>query len=172
MSDKGDYVVDSSDECELTFEAEPLLGYLDGKFYPVKIGEKLNDRYKVEHKLGYGGFATVWMAEDTTATLKPSLVALKIVQPGEIGEHERRIQNEIIHSIRDRSRLNLYQDKFYLQGSHGSHLVLVLPLQGPSFQTVRYKSMTISARLSVAKQVLEGLKTFHDGGFIHQGKLC
>lgn len=32
--------------------------------YPIRLGEVLNERYLVEHKLGFGGSLTVWMALD------------------------------------------------------------------------------------------------------------
>jgi hypothetical protein len=33
--------------------------YQVGDYHPVHFSDKFNDRYVVEHKLGYGGFSTV-----------------------------------------------------------------------------------------------------------------
>lgn len=33
-------------------------------FYPMHLGDVLNDRYLVTAKLGYGGRSTVWLAKD------------------------------------------------------------------------------------------------------------
>lgn len=33
-------------------------------FYPIRLGDLINERYLVEHKLGSGAFSTVWMAHD------------------------------------------------------------------------------------------------------------
>ncbi|EAS29955.2 uncharacterized protein CIMG_08701 [Coccidioides immitis RS] len=33
-------------------------------FYPICIGDVLDERYRVKHKLGHGGFTTIWMAHD------------------------------------------------------------------------------------------------------------
>ncbi|KAJ5123206.1 kinase-like domain-containing protein [Penicillium atrosanguineum] len=33
-------------------------------FQPVLIGDTLKDKYRVVHKLGYGTFSTIWLAND------------------------------------------------------------------------------------------------------------
>jgi hypothetical protein len=54
---------------------ENIRKYCPGGYHPVRLGDKFNDRYIVEHKLGHGGFSTVWLAQDTQMQ---RLVALKI----------------------------------------------------------------------------------------------
>jgi serine/threonine-protein kinase SRPK3 len=49
-------------------EEETQPKYDANKFYPAKLGEILNDRYKIVAKLGYGMTATVWLAKDLHAT--------------------------------------------------------------------------------------------------------
>ena len=47
------------------FEEENFLHYRPGGFHPVALGDTLKDgRYQIQHKLGYGGFSTVWVARD------------------------------------------------------------------------------------------------------------
>lgn len=39
--------------------------YRSGLYYPVKLGDTFkNGRYKIWHKLGWGGFSTIWLARD------------------------------------------------------------------------------------------------------------
>jgi len=47
--------------------------YRPGGFHPVKLGDTFKDgRYKVYHKLGWGGFSTVWLARDESyVTIAP-----------------------------------------------------------------------------------------------------
>lgn len=46
-------------------DAEPLHRYQKGGYHPVHIGDLLNNgRYKILHKLGWGGYSTVWAARD------------------------------------------------------------------------------------------------------------
>lgn len=48
-----------------TIDAEPLHRYRQGGYHPVTLGEYLKaGRYKVLHKLGWGGYSTVWAARD------------------------------------------------------------------------------------------------------------
>jgi serine/threonine-protein kinase SRPK3 len=46
-------------------DAEPLHRYRVGGYHPVALGDLFHDgRYKVLHKLGWGGYSTVWAAKD------------------------------------------------------------------------------------------------------------
>ena len=166
FSDWGDFV-ESDYEVDVECEAEPLEGYIEGRYYPIRIGEILYGRYRVEHKLGQGGYSTVWMAYDLQAIRD---VALKIIQPGDAGEREYRIQIDIIRTIRDTSHLVTCLDSFYLQSPRGPHQVLVFPLHGPTL-SYRVPRMLMALRASAAAlQLLQGLRSIHDSGIVHRGK--
>lgn len=48
-----------------TVDAEPLHRYKKGGYHPTGLGDLLKDgRYKILHKLGWGGYSTVWAARD------------------------------------------------------------------------------------------------------------
>jgi hypothetical protein len=46
-------------------ETEKLEKYHEGGFCPIHLGECVADRFTVLHKLGHGGFGTVWLVLDT-----------------------------------------------------------------------------------------------------------
>jgi len=49
----------------LLYTQERMSRYRPDGFHPVKLGDTFKSgRYKVYHKLGYGGFSTVWLAID------------------------------------------------------------------------------------------------------------
>ncbi|KAJ5789064.1 uncharacterized protein N7518_006075 [Penicillium psychrosexuale] len=62
-SDFGDFVSTENDELDLEAISEPWHKYdikeTPNVFYPIYLGEVLNERYLVEHKLGFGGGSTV-----------------------------------------------------------------------------------------------------------------
>lgn len=56
-------------------EDEGLEDYRRGGYHPVKLGDTFkNGRYKVESKLGWGHFSTVWLALDC----KTKVIWLKV----------------------------------------------------------------------------------------------
>jgi hypothetical protein len=49
-----------------------------GPYFPVRIKELLEGRYRIEHKLGWGGCSIIWMDHDMHYKKD---VALKILFP-------------------------------------------------------------------------------------------
>lgn len=164
--DCGDFV-GSDDEYEVEESAEPFERYLRGDlYYPIRIGQILIQTYRIEHKLGHGGFSTVWMAHDIR---KKRDVALKIIVSGDAGEYELSMQNEIIRTVQDTSDLLTYEDTFLLRGYRGDHRVLVFPVRGPSLGSC-LKQMSVAARMSAARPLLKALKCLHNGGIVYRGE--
>lgn len=164
IPDCGDFV-DSDDEYDVEEKAEPLERYTFGRLYcPIRIGQLLVQTYRIEHKLGHGGFSTFWMAHDIK---KNRDVALKIMVSGEDAEYELSMQNKIIRTVQDTSRLLIYKDTFLIHGYHGYHRVMVFPVRGPSLGSCLRK-MSLAARMSAARQLLVALKCLHDGGIVHR----
>ncbi|CEI70344.1 hypothetical protein FVEN_g1141 [Fusarium venenatum] len=160
----GDFV-GSDDKSKIEYASEPAERYEEGLYYLVCIGEVLANRYRVEHKLGHGGFSTIWMAHDMVSDED---VALKIMSPGPFGQREHTAQNIIAGAVQDTSRLLIYQKTFRLPGaSKTHHRVLVFPFLGPSLRTYA-SSMSTAPRRSSAKQLLQAIKALHDGGVVHR----
>ncbi|KAE9367687.1 kinase-like protein [Stipitochalara longipes BDJ] len=168
MTDCGDFV-DSDNEEEvddLEENAEPLILYFQQPFYyPIYIGNVLAQRYRIEHKLGHGGFSTVWMAHDIV-TKKD--VALKVsTLPRDAADPESTMHNEIRQRVQDTSKLLLSCGTFTLPSPNGHHRVLVFPLRGPNLHSC-FASMSMADRMSAAKQVLQALKCLHDANIVHR----
>ncbi|EHL00987.1 putative Serine/threonine-protein kinase SRPK3 [Glarea lozoyensis 74030] len=131
-ADYGDLISDSdSDACEISSESEPADRYYDGTYYPICIGDVLHTRYRIIHKLGWGGFSTVWLARDEQTNED---VALKVLVAGSDGEKEYEVQKWVKESIEEGKRegLVLYKDAFQVQGMREEHRVLVMDVVGPN----------------------------------------
>lgn len=49
--------------------------YRLGGYHPVRLGDVMNERYRVIRKLGYGQYSTVWLVEDNRF-VPPSLLGI------------------------------------------------------------------------------------------------
>ncbi|CAG8211573.1 unnamed protein product [Penicillium olsonii] len=169
-TDFGDFVKDEDEELDLEELVEPWHRYdpQDNQYvlYPIRLGEVLNERYRVEHKLGFGGGSTVWMAFDLQDKKD---VALKVMALGKWGDNETRIQDEIIETVQNTSGLVIYTETFFLRRDDESeHRVLVFPVKGPSISTLSLKRIPVASRMSAARQLLETVASLHEAGIIHR----
>lgn len=139
--------------------------YESGVLFPLRLGEMLNSgEYMIVHKLGHGGFATVWMARTSDR-----LVALKILSADTKGGEEVAIQTQMkADSKLDQSRLLLAARSFKITGfKNKTHVVLASPLQGPNLSNC-FTKLSWSTRMHVANELLYALQSLHKAGYIHQ----
>ena len=62
-------------------DLENFEDYTIGGYHPTKIGDTFHhNRYEVVHKLGFGGYSTIWLARDKH---QQRYVWLKILVAGE-----------------------------------------------------------------------------------------
>lgn len=169
--DFGDFTSSDLQEIEFQAVAEPLRKYRKVNtmhvYYPVCIGEVINERYLIEHKLGYGGFSTVWMAYDLQNRID---IVLKIMSAGDWADTELHAQDIITQNVHDTSHLVTYLDTFEIAGNVCTHRVLVLPLMGPCISHCIVQEMPMATRMSAARQLLEALENLHKAGIVHRGE--
>ncbi|KAK2603198.1 hypothetical protein N8I77_009672 [Diaporthe amygdali] len=164
------------------FDQEGLAGYRPGGYHPVSLGDRFKDgRYLIRHKLGWGGFSTVWLAKDT---IHEEWVAVKILAAHsrqEKSSKEIGVLRELSKSATN-GQLYVVQllDDFFHEGPNGRHQCLVLELLGPSLNNVIkscnpsiFESPTADDRLDsnvifrVSKQLLRALSSLHEKGISH-----
>ena len=61
---------------QLLERTEGVAGYVTGGYHPIEIGDELHHgRYRIIHRLGHGGYATVWLAPNQhySPTERPAL---------------------------------------------------------------------------------------------------
>ncbi|KAL4962413.1 kinase-like domain-containing protein [Aspergillus stella-maris] len=130
------------------------------------MGELLDNRYLVEHKLGFGGGSILWMAHDLETKQD---VAVKVMSSGGWGDNETRMQGEIIiDHVRDRSHLVTSLASSTLPLAGYEHRALVFPLMGPCLCAPIVKRISMRTRMSADKQLLESLRKLHEAGIVHR----
>ncbi|KAI1934066.1 hypothetical protein LOZ66_006159 [Ophidiomyces ophidiicola] len=156
-------------------EEEKLPTYKLEHYYPVKLGQILQDRYQIVGKVGYGGSSTVWLSRDLQ---NRQHVVLKICV-----NHSNKANNELeiykyLESVypmaegflaRDLHR-KLY-DSFDLEGPHGTHVCLVHQPLGLSLMQILdfipSKTLPIQSIKGSLRQILASLDFLHQAKIVH-----
>ena len=151
-SDLGDFVTTEEEEGDIEYYCEDSSRYnseASRAFYPICIGEILSDRYRIDHKLGHGGFSTVWLAYDLE---KKTVVALKVTDSSEKGKYEAQIPEEIIRRVKDTSHVLTYLRAFSLQvEASNRHQVLVFPWVGECLTFPKLEKLSMASRMLAAR---------------------
>ncbi|KAI9787046.1 MAG: hypothetical protein M1816_007717 [Peltula sp. TS41687] len=149
-------------------DVEDVEEYRWGGYHPVKLNDVLDGRYKVIHKLGHGGFATIWLARDLKGH---RYVAVKILM-ADVSTHELIFLSYLRDKGANHPNIMSLQDAFTVKGPNGLHQCLVLECVGPSLRRIAYSKCRLSGstRRKVAGQVAEGVAYLHSTGICHGGK--
>lgn len=118
--------------------------YARGGYMAVTPGKKLNSRYVVVHKLGWGEFSTVWLAYDTLhKTLgkqHQAFVALKIAKCDNVVSQSSQYEINLLRYIGVQASswapITSLVDCFEVAGQYGSHMCMVMPLHGSNLLSI------------------------------------
>lgn len=151
-------------------ESEYLETYEPGGFHPVHLGDVYDGRYRVVHKLGFGGFSTVWLARDTTSH---RWAALKIVVASESQTYEARSTIASHPSVIQSPHFAVPDRRFWIDGPNGQHLCLVGPVLGPDLAKLSkgiYSRIKPDFAKEVSLRAAQALTQLHASGICHGGK--
>ncbi|KAK5683986.1 hypothetical protein LTS10_003850 [Elasticomyces elasticus] len=151
---------------------ENVEGYRPGGYHPVHLGDTLDGRYRILHKLGAGGFSTTWLARDMVSD---TYRALKILKAGETTLSTElqtlRTLGEIQSSDPGKAHIRHLIDHFTVQGPNGEHRCIVTDVAGPSVKTLyndpehEYNAgarrLRVDIAHKIAKQVVEAVHFLH-----------
>ena len=160
---------------------EDVERYRSGGFHPIHLGDTLKGgRYRVLHKLGHGGFSTVWLARDENQN---RLVSLKVLtaeasrQPKEL----KLLRHLDKHAPANPWRGNIIAtlDDFTIDGPNGTHFCYISQPGGPSLSAISDSPGEIAGtrRLraplarKLARQLAKAVSFMHDIGIVHGGAL-
>jgi serine/threonine-protein kinase len=131
----------------------------------VNEGSIVDNRYRVVRRIGSGGMADVWLAEDTHLQRQVALKVLhrRFLQDQEFvgrfqreAEHAAGLQHPNIVAVFDR-------------GSDGDvNYIAMRYVQGPTLKELIDRGLAPDQAVALVRQVLEGARFAHRNGIVHR----
>jgi beta-lactam-binding protein with PASTA domain/predicted Ser/Thr protein kinase len=128
-------------------------------------GTMVDERYELDHKIGSGGMADVWLAEDTELDRK---VAIKILHDrfAQDGEFVQRFQREA-QSAAGLQHPNVVG--VFDRGSFGdTYFIAMEYVDGPSLKDLVKGGMGTQDAIDFTRQILKAARFAHRKGIIHR----
>jgi beta-lactam-binding protein with PASTA domain/predicted Ser/Thr protein kinase len=131
----------------------------------VAEGSIVDNRYRVARRLGSGGMADVWLAEDTHLQRRVALKVLhaRFTQDQEFvtrfqreAEHAAGLQHPNIVAVFDRGQDN------------GVNYIAMRYVEGPTLKEMIDRGLTPEQAAALIRQVLEGARFAHRNGIVHR----
>jgi serine/threonine-protein kinase len=131
----------------------------------VTEGSIVDKRYRVLRRLGSGGMADVWLAEDTHLQRQ---VALKVLHARYLqdpqfverfqreAEHAAGLQHPNIVAVFDRGQ------------EDGVNYIAMRYVEGPTLKVLIERGLTPEQAAALVRQVLEGARFAHRNGIVHR----
>ncbi len=131
----------------------------------LETGQRVGDRYTLVGRLGGGGMADVWLADDDMLGRQVALKFLheRFAQDASFVERFRReaqaaagLQHPNVVGVYDRGRTD------------GRHWIAMEYVEGASLKDLITRGLTIGEAVEIVRQVLAGTKFAHERGIIHR----
>ncbi|KAK3374640.1 kinase-like domain-containing protein, partial [Podospora didyma] len=153
-------------------EAESPDEYIEGGFHPVSIDDRIGKggRFKVIHKLGNGGFGTVWLCDDTEHR---KLRAVKIMAADESGFDAAELLamnhlKDVDRQLLDKHHIQVPLEHFWIQGPNGQHLCFVQPFLGCQITDLfKYYAFLPELLKDICFQLADAMRFLHSKGLCH-----
>ncbi|KAI1774324.1 kinase-like domain-containing protein [Hypoxylon cercidicola] len=153
---------------------EDVQRYNKGGYHPVHLDDVIDGRFKVFHKLGSGGFGTVWLCRDITMG-KWRAVKVMAADHSTNGKEEKilnRLRDRCTSRELDENHIVMPLEEFWLEGPNGRHICYVMPVLGWTVSSWRQKQKDYEEQASVdiknvCRQIIESLSFLHSHGICH-----
>ena len=130
-------------------------------------GQKINDRYEIIKRIGEGGMANVYLANDTILDRK---VAIKVLR-GDLSNDEkfiRRFQREAL-SVSNLSHPNIVE-VYDVGEEDGQYYIVMEYIEGKTLKQLLKKreTLTLPEVIDIMLQLTDGLAHAHESYIIHR----
>ncbi|KAH7175881.1 kinase domain-containing protein [Dactylonectria macrodidyma] len=153
-------------------DVERLDYYRPGGYHPIQIGDRLQDRYRIVHKLGYGSYSTIWLARDEEMA---KYVAIK-VGTADYGPKEVDLLSRLSASAAENggfgsNLISLVLSRFNIDGPNGTHPCLVTTPARCSLadaaEAADSSPFQLHVARSLASQLAMAVAYIHELGYVH-----
>ncbi|KAI1264993.1 kinase-like protein [Xylariaceae sp. FL1019] len=155
-------------------DIEKVHTYNQGGNHPIHLGDVLDTRYEVVHKLGSGGGGLVWLCYDSVTK---SWKAVKIMAAkhseytNEVKIYEHLKKCTSLRKL-EASGILVPLRHFWIEGTNGRHLCLVLPVLGGTLEHWAYTQTDrdddrINRRKQICRKIIKMVKFLHSHGICH-----
>lgn len=160
-------------------EMESLENYCPGGLHPVHIHDKIADRkYEVIHKLGWGGWSTVWLArvQKCGRYVKIKIPMATDSSTGREVRNLHHLQAADEKATQDQGKRYVPSllETFTIDGPNGRHQCLVTGAAGCSLDYTKGLAETAQFEADVGRAIaarfLLGVSFIHSRGMIHGGE--
>ena len=155
-------------------ETEWVEEYRPGGFHPVDIGDLIDGRFEVFHKLGAGAFGVVWMCLERQTQKWRALKILVARFSNDKSELEvyEYLRSQSTPEELERNHIAAPLEHFHIDGPNGRHLCFVLPVLGSEVSQWIWdqdplKEGTSIILKDVCRQLAQGVRFLHRNGVIH-----
>ncbi|KAH7924444.1 kinase-like protein [Leucogyrophana mollusca] len=156
---------------------EDITRYVPGGYHPVVIGDILSPspghsesrsrQYRIMHKLGFGSYATAWLAQKTDSS--KAFVAVKITTADPGLTREAAMLEAASKTQTDGGKpphVITLLDHFTLQGPNGTHSVLVTDVVAPILSLLSPKRLLLWRR-AAAYGLAQAVAHLHNAAIVH-----
>ena len=128
-------------------------------------GDRIGDRYMLVGRLGGGGMADVWLADDEMLGRRVALKFLheRFAQDAQFVERFRReaqaaagLQHPNVVGVYDRGETD------------GRHWIAMEYVEGASLKDLITRGLSVGEAVEIIRQILAGTKFAHERGIIHR----
>ena len=131
----------------------------------LEAGQQIGDRYRLIQRIGSGGMADVWSAEDA---MLHRTVALKFLHDrfGQDAQFVERFRREA-QSAAGLQHPNVVG--VYDRGEHeGRHWIAMEYVEGASLKDLIIRGLSVAEAVEIVRQILAGAKFAHERGIVHR----
>ncbi|KAF8972588.1 kinase-like protein [Flammula alnicola] len=157
---------------------EDMTRYVPGGYHPIVLGDILcpspedsesgSRRYRIMHKLGFGSYATVWLAQKTDSS--ETFVAVKITAADGIPTREAAMleaASKMQTNDGQPPHVATLLDHFTLHGPNGTHSVLVTDVVVPVLSLLSHSQSLPPWRKAAAHGLAQAVAQLHATAIVH-----